>query len=55
MSSGIAGLISCWYALSCAVVGWVAESRGHSYYKVFFICVIATPFIGAILYSTPKK
>jgi hypothetical protein len=43
------------YILGCVLVAAEAKKRGWEVFRVFLICLFASPLIGAILFSQYKK
>ena len=43
------------YALVCILVAAEASFRGWNFFPVFMLCLIASPLIGAIMYSPYKR
>jgi hypothetical protein len=47
--------LALWYVFTCIVVAKTAHNRGHNFADAFSLCLFASPLIGAILYSRPKR
>jgi hypothetical protein len=48
----VAGIL---YLLACIIVGAVANERDWDFFTPFIVSLIASPIVGAILYSPYKK
>lgn len=43
------------YLLISVIISSVCSKRGHAFSSVFLVCVVCTPLIGAVIYTTYNR